>query len=162
MSGTTSEALEALRAMDRRTRPLTDAVRDRVERGMLAAYAEAAWEDESGSDSDTSVVHLAAVDRDEDQRHVRPWGRRLLVAAAAIAALGMAATIGVLRDRDDAVEVAGVEDDEMNTQVVAAVRAWCPDGLSDLTVALGDLETDASRRAALSEAAIAAEAFSIL
>lgn len=157
MSNGPDDALDALRDADRRPRPLTDGARTRVERRMLAAFAEADRADASAPGSTTTVIDLGPTERDGHQARSLPRGRRLLVAAAAIVALAMAATIGLVGDRGDSVNVAGVEDDKMNTQVVAAVRAWCPAGLSDLTAALGDLDGDATRRVALGEVAAAAE-----
>lgn len=156
MSNGTDDALDALRDADRRPRPLTDAARARIERQMLATFGEADWAaPEPGST--TPVIEFGPMEPGERQASAHPRRRRLLVAAAAIVALAMAATIGLVGDRDDAVDAAGVEDEEMDTRVAAAVRAWCPDGLSDLTAALGDLDGDASRRSALGELAAAAE-----
>lgn len=149
------DALDALRAADR-PRPLTDEARRRVEARMLDTFEQARAGGRSADPSE-SVIDIEGA---RAGHQPRPRRHRLLVAAAAILAVALVATVSLRDDSDDrVVDVTGHDDDEMDPDVVLAVRTWCRADLGEVRTALGALDgdaTDVQRRIALDTLATAA------
>lgn len=149
-------SLDALRAADR-PRALSEEARRRVEARMLDAYEQAGAEARSRHvDGPGPVIDLEDARADPP---LRPRRHRLFAAAAAVVAL--IAAVSLFDDSDGHVlDVAGIDDSGMDTDVVIAVRTWCRTDLGEFRAALDALDddgTDAQRRVALDTLATVAD-----